>query len=117
MWDGNCGDTRRASRITIVEREPMWDGNLKKSSPFGPPLFRLSENQCGMETYSLASDWSVVCELSENQCGMETYGNGPRSPRRIQLSENQCGMETHREVVLVYVAYWLSENQCGMETD
>jgi len=51
MWDGNKKE--EIARQTIqVEREPMWDGNLYLAP--GKPLTRdsLSENQCGMETYT-----------------------------------------------------------------
>ncbi len=34
----------------IVEREPMWDGNLRPSIESARKI-ELSENQCGMETF------------------------------------------------------------------
>ena len=34
--------------------------------------FKLSENQCGMETVTTFGNIDVQSGLSENQCGMET---------------------------------------------
>jgi len=51
MWDGNCYKMGRYIR-PYVEREPMWDGNTMGDCMM-PQSSKLSENQCGMETYGL----------------------------------------------------------------
>jgi len=57
--------------LFIVEREPMWDGNITSIlHHFKPP--KLSENQCGMETCFSLTRMLPDPLLSENQCGMET---------------------------------------------
>ena len=77
----------------LVEREPMWDGNKMRTKQ-SKHVKRLSENQCGMETYTSTDIFSMAFLLSENQCGMETR-DWPQNSRMIcMLSENQCGMET-----------------------
>ena len=113
MWDGNlkvgAPDVWRAE----VEREPMWDGN---NFPGFPCLFLCQVEREPMWDGNLRT-WSMSHEktLSENQCGMET----PLSPSPIfpgWLSENQCGMETSHGCPYAVARDQLSENQCGMET-
>ena len=41
--------------IFLVEREPMWDGNFRRTATALAAGTSLSENQCGMETRCSAS--------------------------------------------------------------
>ena len=134
MWDGNPRTFTQGLRM-FVEREPMWDGNVRSRIRVSIRS-RLSENQCGMETctslrtrslqqverepmwdgnISTLSRFKAKALLSENQCGMETFLEKKRDSR-TGLSENQCGMETWGLLLLVGFEDMLSENQCGMET-
>ena len=60
MWDGNSAFPRRCEAPIGVEREPMWDGNTVYCLWFSLSSVKLSENQCGMETFQYCRTNSLL---------------------------------------------------------
>ena len=71
----------------------MWDGNLL-SHHRRSRYVSLSENQCGMETDSLAS----------------LFG------REFLVEREPMWDGNTKAIASSFIVSWLSENQCGMET-